>query len=185
MNFHLNARENWQKHLSGLIKCGYCKLAINVVNGYKDKKYITCGGRKLRVCYDRKRTYLIEEIESAVATELLEEIQTKISSESSGKNEKESPEVNQLKIQLIKIDESIDGLLSKIPMANEVVMRYINDAVNKLDSEKKEILEKINLLSSKISVSVPMKTLVDAISNWDEFSFERKRKLAKAFIRTD
>jgi hypothetical protein len=170
--------------LSGLMKCGYCNLGINVVNGYKDRLYITCNGRKMRVCYDRKRTYLVEEIEAAVEKELLEEIRSKIKTDLETNDSKDSPEVNQWKIQLVKIDESIESLVSKVSMANSTLMKYINENIEKLDAEKRELLEKINSsISKKRKVSVPIQSLIEAINGWGSMPMERKKAVAKEFIK--
>jgi len=174
-------RHTW---LSGIIKCGYCKMAINVVNGYKDKKYIACGGRKLRICYDRKRTFLIEDIEAAVAGALIPEIRNMVSGVNSIGVSRESKEENELKIRLVKVDEEISAMLAKIPMANETVMRYINEAIENLDKEKRETLAKLNqILSGKARRALPMDSVVAAITDWDAIPFDKKKRIARAFIK--
>ena len=178
-----NSGKGTHTWLSGIIKCGYCKMAINVVNGYKDKKYITCGGRKLRICYDRSRTYLIEDLENAVSGKLIKAIKKRLSEYDSTQKPKENKEVNALKIQLVKIEDEIDALMEKVSTANETLFRYINQKIEELDTRKREVLEKIGkLLSGKTQKSIPLSYLLDAASDWDAIPFEKKKEVAKLFI---
>lgn len=49
-----NSGKGTHSWLSGLMKCGYCELAVTVVNSYRKTPYtLTCGGRKRRICYGR------------------------------------------------------------------------------------------------------------------------------------
>lgn len=169
--------------LSGIIKCGYCKLAISVVNGYRDKKYITCGGRKMRTCYDRTTTFMIEDIESLVWNVLSKEIEEVSRNRESVVEKTDTIEVNQWKMQLVKIEESIESLISKVPLANETLMRYLNESIEKLDDEKKVLVTKINSSFTQIqNEPIAFEEIVSIAREWDNLTLERKKRVARAFI---
>lgn len=168
--------------LTGLTKCGFCGLHISVVGGQRNgKRYINCGGRKANFCFERTVTLTFDGIEKVVKESLFKHIQeyefVQIEREQNN-TEKE----NQLKIELIKIEEEINSLMDKLSNANETLFQYINNRIVQLDQNKKEIEKQIaENREQRIDISNP-ELLQRALTDWENFSFEEKKYIARLFI---
>lgn len=168
--------------LTGLTKCSYCNMGVSVVNGQKNgKRYVNCGGRKNKICYERKKAITFDEIEDSVKQDLIDHIKyfefTKIERNSQYQKEK-----NHLKIQLKKIKNEIENLINKIPMANEKVMSYINEKVNELDQQQINIQNQINLLKNNEFENISDEVIKSTLTNWNNLTFEDKKLIARTFI---
>ena len=168
--------------LTGLTKCGFCGLHISVVGGQRNgKRYINCGGRKANFCFERTVTLTFDGIEKVVKESLFKHIQeyefVQIEREQNN-TEKE----NQLKIELIKIEDEINSLMDKLSNANETLFQYINNRIVQLDQNKKEIEKQIaENREQRIDISNP-ELLQRALTDWENFSFEEKKYIARLFI---
>ena len=92
------------------------------------------------------------------------------------------PKINEYKIKLSQINKEIDELLKKVITANSVLMQYINEHIEKLDEERKQISEKLISLS-KESTDTDISAITDYISHWDETSLEDKILVVDALIK--
>lgn len=175
-----NSGKGTHSWLSGLLKCGYCGMAMSVVNNNRGESFVTCGGRKLKLCFGRKRVIKIEEIEEGVGRLLLHRIGLIKTRPMAGED---SASKNKLKIQLVQLEEKIENLLGQMEQANEVVMGYINRDVEGLDIKKREILAKLQKLSGREQIKNEGTDLNDCMKNWAEFNLEERKKIAKVFIQ--
>lgn len=120
--------------LSGLLKCACCGYSIKV-NRDKDKYYLVCSGRSNLGLCDASIHINIRELESAVETELsrlfalcpsvdmLEDVQGETTQ------------------ALRNIDQKIERLIAAIAEGSELTVPYINRAIQKLEEERKGLLE--------------------------------------------
>ncbi len=179
-----NSGKGTHSWLSGLMKCGYCGYAINVVNNNRGNSYINCGGRKLKICDERKKVIHIPNIEEVVESQLLSHIK-QIKSNGVQEVAINSVELNQLNIKRIHNEEEIQKFIDKLAEANDIVMNYINERITQLHTENKEIISKILALTaqSKNKVNYKDLKLEDSISEWQDYSLEEKKALAKVFIK--
>jgi len=169
--------------LSGLMKCGYCGMAVNVVNNNRGSNYINCGGRKLRICYERKRVVKIEQIEAVIQEQLLKRIK-KIKIQEVPTALDSNPELNYLKIKLVQIEEKINNFIKQIGDANNVVMQYINRNVAELDEKRKDINSQIVRLSNvNDTPDYGGLELEKCIDNWDNFDIGERKIIAKTFMK--
>lgn len=168
--------------LTGLTKCGYCGLSVTVVNGQKNgKRYINCGGRKNKICYERKKSITFDSIEDNVKYDLINHIKnfefTKIE-----RNLQSQKEKNKIKIQLKKVQDEIESLINKIPMANEKVMKYINEKVELLEQQRCVLQNQLNVIKNNNFESISDNMIRATLTNWDNLSFEDKKLIASTFI---
>ena len=172
-------RNTW---LTGLTKCGFCGKHISVVGGQiNGKRYLNCGGRKANYCFDRTVTMTFDEIEDIVKESLLKHIQNFNFSKIESKCHSSKKE-NELKIRAVKIEEEIEGLLSKLPNANDTLFEYINSKVEKLDKEKREIEKELISEAYDSSDLIDEETIERALTDWDSFQFDEKKLIAQTFI---
>lgn len=166
--------------LTGLVKCEYSgySMVIKADNrkGRIHHKYLNCSGKYAGMCEKEHKTHYLEEVEIAVFSLMKEKIQLyknfKIK-----KVKENSNEVNTYKIELHKVEEQIENLLNSIAQGDSLVARYLNEKIRKLDEEKNEILNKINLSSVKKE-----KIVIPNLSDWDNLELEEKRDIAKSMI---
>ena len=71
-----NSGKGTNTWLTGLTKCGYCGMGISVVGGQRNgKRYINCGGRKAKFCYERTAHLTFDAIEMIVKDSLLKHLE--------------------------------------------------------------------------------------------------------------
>lgn len=169
--------------LSGLIKCGYCGLAITVVNGQRNgKRYVYCNGRKNGICYERKSHATFDELEQAVESVLLPHIgdfQYALT-ERTGEN---NARLNELKIRQMKIDEEINSIVEKFVKANNTMLEYLNSKVNELEKRKSEIVREILNLTAQKPLEIDFNRIKDFVENWKNLDLETKKQTAILFIK--
>lgn len=162
--------------LTGLMKCGYCGYAVTVVNGYKDVLYLSCSGRKMKLCYGRKRPIHVKEIESIVEQKLFDKIRM-LKDQSVPDSDVQSAEIDGWKQRLADLDHKVDRLLESLLSANQHTMEYINDKILDLDREKKEIVCKMNrLLSEQGTKQKKGAEIVRLIDQWQTYPVAQKKK---------
>ena len=61
---------------------------------------------------------------------------------SNGNDNGQTPKESKIKIRLTQIDEEINDLLSKVGSANAILMKYINDKISELDTERQTCIRK-------------------------------------------
>jgi len=176
-----NSGKGTHSWLSGLMKCGYCGLAIVVANNGK-YNYINCGGRKQKFCYDRKKVIHLKDIEDSVQYQLFDYWKSLIDKDFMEVKEQDNISVNLLKIQLVDIENRINKLIGNLELANELTMEYININIKKLDDEKKGIQKQILNSSHKEVQKYSKEELLDIIKNWESYSIEKKKIIATSHI---
>lgn len=158
--------------LSGYIKCGECGYSLSV-RKYKEQLYLNCSGRtNLHVCDIKSYSMTVNEIEIAVQKELENVI-------NECTLDKElcipTPSENRKKIELEKIDQKIEKLITSLTEASEITMKYINSEIEKLDKKR-------NVLLKDFSYSKPESPnkFKDVIFN--QLSFDEKKLVVSQFI---
>ena len=169
--------------LTGKVKCGNCGYAL-VIRKAKTKwgRYFVCSqsghngnckGTGSTVYADVLEEYMLKAIR-----EKLSEFK-KLSDEEENKS---VPKVSKNKIRLTQIDEEINDLLSKVGSANAILMKYINDKVSELDTERQTLQEEIISLTCTHTEN-KMGQITDHVKKWDNISFEDKQAVVDALIK--
>ncbi len=177
-----NSGKGTHTWLTGLTKCGYCGLGVSVVNGQRNgKRYINCGGRKKKACYERTSAITFDDIEDAVKEELINHIKefefTKVEH-----NADIQIQENELKIRLKNIQNEIDEYVLQIPKASEKVMQLINEKVESMIQQRSEIQNQLIALQKNSYENISEETVKKALTDWDNLSFEDKKLIAQTFI---
>ncbi len=148
--------------LSGLIKCGKCGYSLNVRCSRK-KLYLGCSGHSnLHICDVKKISFSIEELEDLVRTEMefiFEQCQKSYFIKRDGESTLES------------LEKKIAALVHKLAETSGVSSYYIKKEIEKIDEEKKELLNK----KEKIQRGAPF-------FSFHQLSFEEKKLAVYTFI---
>jgi len=163
--------------MTGLVKCGYCGYTMNarVIRGYR---YLKCRGREIyKNCLEDLHSYNLSEIEDEVLNHIINEMERiKQKKQTHNETPPERPEINEYKRDIYVIEQEIQSLISAIPTANEVVMKYINEKVSELDKRKAGLTLLVASQRKTEPISIPE---FKEISTLD---MEAKKELAQSLI---
>lgn len=177
-----NSGKGTHTWLTGLTKCGYCGLSVTVVNGQRNgKRYINCGGRKDKFCYDRTNVILFDDIEKTVEDSLIKHIEDFKFSRLE-RSQDINKKVNSLKIELTKTEDEIKNLVNKIPMANDSTMKYINIRIEELENLRQETQQQLLLIKNESPKNLSSEMIKRVLSDWNGLSFSEKKYVANSFI---
>ncbi len=181
-----NSGQGTYSWLSGLMKCGYCGLATTIATRDKGKHKLICGGKKRHSCKGVSTELLSETIESVVEPVLLEHLRTELAKsllERKTVDTSNEREINSLNIRLVKIDEEIGNLVQAVATSGKKAAEMYNDKIEELAKEKEDTENKILELKSNNIGILSVEKLQDCIDKWNEYSFDRKKEIAKLFIK--
>lgn len=161
------SRSNAGKYswLTGLMKCGKCGYAIKInYSKTEDRFYLICSGRSNLSSCDAAVRVDLRELESRVAAELKELLE-------SCPVEDVCPDTREESAEILAIEQKIERLVNALAESSETSAGYIFRQIDKLH-EKRE-----SLLSRTAPTSFPGKHL-----DFDTASFEEKKLIAAEFI---
>lgn len=170
--------------LSGLMKCGYCGYAMTVTNNTKKNTlYLSCGGRKRGICFERKETLQAFELERIVEVQLFDRMRAILENEKSSELVEDSKKVNDLKIEMVKVQQRIDALTESIASMSVKAIAEIDKAITR-EVEKKDSLavQLEEALKEQRSKNYSHYNIDEYINNWDSYDIEEKKRVARIFI---
>ena len=170
--------------LSGIMKCGYCGYAMTVSNNMKKNTfYLSCGGRKRGICFERKEAIQTFELEKIVEMQLFERMKTILESEKALVPVEDSKKVNDLKIKMVEVQQRIDALTESIASLSVKVIAEVNKKIEQ-EIEKKDSLaaELEEALREQRSKNYSQYNIEEYINNWEDYDTEEKKRVARIFI---
>ena len=94
----------------------------------------------------------------------------------------ENRETLRKKIRLTQTEEEIKELLSKISGAGDVLMKYIDEKISKLDAERNALLEEIRM-ETPPDAADKKKQVTNHAKLWETLPLEEKQAVADILIR--
>lgn len=169
--------------LTGLTKCAYCGKHISVVGGQVNgKRYVNCGGKKEGYCKGRTRTITFDEIEHLVEKDLMAYMRD-FNFQEKELSQKRANAENKITIRLEQIKQEITKYVDMLPKANEALFNEINSRVDALDNERKSLESDLLEIGIAKDRSATLARLQKAVSGWETYSTDDKRKVATELIR--
>lgn len=191
VQYTLNQKENHSNlgtgsltWLQGLIKCGcgYTYYIKRCDNGKQKYKYLYCRGRRNGSCPYPRKMIQVERVEEIVEVELLSYL-SGLKDIGEEKIETDSPEVNLLKIELAKIDDNINNLISRAMESSELTTQYLNQKIEEQHKKRQSVVEQISKKQLKVNRAVETGVDIDSvINNWNGYDFNTKKAIAKKVI---
>ncbi len=171
--------------LVGKVKCGKCGYGLTIVKANtKWHRYFVCAtalATKKENCQGTGGTVYADVLEEY----MLNAIRNKLSefkTLSQKKKKQINPKINKNKIRMSEIENEINDLLSKVVGANAVLMQYINERVESLDTEQKKLQEEnISLTCNQDKQNFDV--ISSHVQDWDNISFEDKQSVVNALIK--
>ena len=169
--------------LVGKVKCGNCGYALTIRKAKtKWGRYFVCSqsgnhgnckGAGCTIYADVLEEYMLGAIK-----ERLSEFQKLSCVTDTGEAQRNMTK----KIRLTQIEEEIDELLSKVSGASGVLMKYIDEKVSELDTERKALQEEI-VTANVTDAEGKLKQITNHVKTWETLSFEDKQAVVDTLIK--
>lgn len=171
--------------LVGMMKCGNCGYAMHI-NHSTGKR-----GQKYRYFFDYGRytsdgcshNYASEikpdQVEDIVFKEMCKRVDQLVIAKH--ESTKPDPDSESLRTEIIKLDEEINKLMSKLADADDVLFSYIQDRVSKLHEQKSAFERKLQTKTRKRK-AIDTKPLEEPLKVWDKLTVQEKHNIAVMMI---
>ncbi|HHU06508.1 MAG TPA: recombinase family protein [Clostridiales bacterium] len=178
------ASHSWLIRLK-CIKCGYALRFVRWIGKSKTNEYYVCSRRSLT-----NKCEGIGAVRQALLEDNVLEIMARHYSglELKKREESEQPDkiVQGIKQRITQKEAEIKSLLSKVSQANETLMKYMNEEIERLDMELKELSKSLSEARSqrgkKSALPAASCELGHYFKRWERISFEDKRAVAELLI---
>lgn len=172
------ARNTW---MAGKVKCGRCGYALMSVGNSTGTQYLRCSKRadsKSCVGCGKLKTH---DFESFIFGEMAKKM-SQFESLIGGNEDRVDPRITTLQIELAKVDEEIEKLLDTLSGANPILLSYANSKIEALDTKRQNLVKEIADLSAEVMSPRQIRELSNHIHNWENISFEDRRKVIDGLI---
>lgn len=168
-----------------MMKCGNCGYAMHI-NHSTGKR-----GQKYRYFFDYGRytsdgcshNYASEikpdQVEDIVFKEMCKRVDQLVIAKH--ESTKPDPDSESLRTEIIKLDEEINKLMSKLADADDVLFSYIQDRVSKLHEQKSAFERKLQTKTRKRK-AIDTKPLEEPLKVWDKLTVQEKHNIAVMMI---
>lgn len=95
--------------------------------------------------------------------------------------EKPDTESENIRSEILRLDNEIRKLMDKLADADKVLFEYIQDRVRKLHAEKSDLEDKLRTKTRKHK-EIDTSPLSDPMNRWDSLTVEEKHSLASTMI---
>ena len=124
----------------------------------------------------------VEKLEKVVEEELLLRLES-LQGQQETQIVRDTPEINSLKIKLSETETKIQNLIEQLAESTQVTAGYINSHIEKLDAQKRELLDNIAQLEMKANKIAQMNVDIDdVLLQWQNYDLETKKRIAKEVI---
>ena len=171
------ARNTW---LAGKIKCGKCGYALKTTHNPSGYEYLRWSKRADHKGCPGCGTLRKTEFEQFIFTAMGEKFREfKLLR---GGEEKANPKITAYQVELAQVEAEIEKLLDTLTGANATLLAYANKKIEDLDNRRKTLSKAIADLSVETLSSQQIELLSGYLDDWENISFEDKRKAADGLI---
>ena len=167
------------------MKCGKCGYSLTIIKSKsKWRRYLVCSVKqstKGNDCSGAGGTLYADVLEDYIISEIRKRL-AEFNSLRGQETSNISPKINENKIRISQIDSEIDDLLTKVVGANSVLMQYINEKIEALDTERRRLQEEV-LSANHHQGKTNMDAITDHVEQWDGTSFENRQAVVDTLIK--
>ncbi len=172
------ARNTW---MAGKVKCGRCGYALMSVGNSTGTQYLRCSKRADNKSCEGCGKLKTHDFESFIFGEMAKKM-SQFESLIGGNEDRVDPRITALQIELVKVDEEIEKLLDTLSGANPILLSYANSKIEALDTKRQNLVKEIADLSAEVMSPRQIRELSNHIHNWENISFEDRRKVVDGLI---
>jgi len=186
-------------YFTGLMKCSCCGTGVSYTNSRGTQGYYICSSRKNRgwnSCNmppaSKKRTdpAIIQAVIDYYSNPQVIKMIKEITPESQVENSKDDKKRNNLLMELAIVDKEIDNLISSLTDGSPILIKYINEKIEKLDQKRNEITQMISSLNAgkstaneKYAIITQIRNMIDGIPDiLESDDFDEIRDLCHLLI---
>lgn len=175
-----NGRKAQNTWLAGKIKCGNCGYALKVARGGAGYEYLRCTKRADNKGCEGCGTIRKSEFEQFIFTAMCEKLREfKLLR---GGEEKANPKLTALQVELAQVETEIEKLLDTLTGANATLLAYANSKIEDLDKRRQTLTKAVAELSVETISPKQIELLSGHLDNWENVSFDDKRKVLDGLI---
>ena len=171
------ARNTW---LAGKVKCGKCGYALKVTRNPSGYEYLRCNKRSDHKGCPGCGTLRKVEFEQFIFTAMGEKFRE--FKHLRGGEEKANPKLTAYQVELAQVEAEIEKLLDTLTGANATLLAYANKKIEELDMRRQKITKAIADLSVETISRQQIDLLSGYLDDWENISFEDKRKATDGLI---
>lgn len=171
-------RNTW---MAGKVKCGRCGYALMSVGNSTGTQYLRCSKRADSKSCEGCGKLKTHDFESFIFGEMAKKM-SQFESLIGGNEDRVDPRITTLQIELAKVDEEIEKLLDTLSGANPILLSYANSKIEALDTKRQNLVKEIADLSAEVMSPRQIRELSNHIHNWENISFEDRRKVIDGLI---
>ena len=172
------ARNTW---MAGKVKCGRCGYALMSVGNSTGTQYLRCSKRADNKSCEGCGKLKTHDFESFIFGEMAKKM-GQFESLIGGNEDRIDPRITALQIELAQVDEEIEKLLDTLSGANPILLSYANSKIETLDTKRQNLVKEIADLSAEVMSPRQIRELSSHIHNWENISFEDRRKVIDGLI---
>lgn len=176
-----NGRKCHNTWLAGKIKCGCCGYALVSLNAVNGVTYLRCKQRMENKSCPGPGTLTKHTLEKSVYDEMVKKMR-ELQALAGSKAEGYHPKLTAARDELVRIEGEIAKLIDTLSGANPLLLQYANSRIEELDAERQKQLKLVaDLTANSVSTS-QLDRITDDLDNWDEVSFDGKRRVVDTLI---
>ena len=172
------ARNTW---MAGKVKCGRCGYALMSVGNSTGTQYLRCSKRADNKSCEGCGKLKTHDFENFIFGEMAKKM-GQFESLIGGNEDRIDPRITALQIELAQVDEEIEKLLDTLSGANPILLSYANSKIETLDTKRQNLVKEIADLSAEVMSPRQIRELSSHIHNWENISFEDRRKVIDGLI---
>ena len=119
-----------------------------------------------------------QELEKSVYDEMVKKMR-EFQTLRGGKAEGYNPKLTAARAKLAKIESEIEKLIDTLTGVNPLLLQYVNNRIEELDAERQKQLK---LVADFTASSSQIDSITGYLKNWDEVSFDDKRRVVDTLI---
>lgn len=153
-------------------------MGLNAANGVT---YMRCRQRVENKSCPGPGTLTRHELEKSVYDEMVKKMR-EFQTLRGGKVEGYNPKLTAARAKLAKIEGEIEKLIDTLTGANPLLLQYANSRIEELDTERQKQLKLVADLTANSVSSSQIESISGYLENWDEVSFDDKRRVVDTLI---
>ncbi len=176
------AKNSW---LVGLLKCGHCHYSLiitygwNVSHTHQWRYFYDSGAYRANGCVKKHLCIRPDDVEGIAYKAMKERLEQFTIAKA--KKQETDAEFENIKAEIIQIDDEIRKIMDKLADADEVLFGYIQDRIKMLHTKKSELDEQLRAKARKHK-EIDTTPLADPLARWDSLTVEEKHALAITMI---
>ena len=171
--------------LVGMMKCGNCGYALHInhrvgTKGQHYRYFYDYGRRTMNGCpHDYTIEIKPDQVEDIVFKEMCKRVNQLVIAKK--ESTQPDPDSESVRTEIIKVDEEINKLMSRLADADDVLFGYIQDRVSKLHEQKSALERKLQTKTRKRK-AIDTKPLEEPLKMWDSLTVQEKHNIAVMMI---